>query len=267
MWLLQRGKSENLRGLLPKAHGAWRELRAFTRYSTGPKRECETKFVILGGSGRSGSTLLVQMLDSMPDITCYHELLRIPLVAPLTYLRHHSDICETQAFGFKLLPYHLTLVQNLSEPIRLLDGLREAGYKFIYLYRDNTLMQVLSDLHSRDSREWHVRAGYEVNGVRAMPFDIKEILWRLDNFSQTNDFVKEFLAREPALAVVYEDDLQNQEDHEATVKRVADFLGVPFHVPTSSFKKRLPPQIDRIVENYDELVAALSGTQYERFLH
>lgn len=252
---------------MPKALGGWKELSALTRYAFSPKQACETKFVILGSSGRSGSTLLVQMLDSLPDITCYHELLRIPLSAPISYLRHHSDITGTQAFGFKLLPYHLTLVQNMKEPIRLLNELKEAGFKFIHLYRDNTLLQVLSDLHSRDSREWHVKTGYEVNGIQAMPFDMSEVLWRLDNFSDTNDFVREFLTGESALDVVYENDLQNQEDHEATVKRIVDYLGIPFTPPTSSFKKRLPPQIDKIVENYDELVTSLRGTQYERFLH
>lgn len=252
---------------MPKALGAWKELSALTRYALSPKQVCDTKFVILGSSGRSGSTLLVQMLNSLPDITCRHELLRIPLAAPISYLRHHSDITNTQAFGFKLLPYHLTLVQNMTEPIRLLEGLKEAGFKFIHLYRDNTLLQVLSDLHSRDSREWHVKTGYEVNGIQAMPFDISEILSRLDSFAGTNDFVREFLAGEAALDIVYENDLQNQEDHEATVKRIVDFLGVPFTPPTSSFQKRLPPQIDKIIENHGELATALRGTQYERFLH
>lgn len=263
----RRDDAAKLRGVKPRVLGAWEEARALARYAANPKRSCETKFVILGGSGRTGSTLLVKLLDSLEGVTCHDELLCWPLLSPFSFVRHHSDICETPAFGFKLLPYHLNLVQNVGEPINFLDRLKDDGYRFIHLYRENVLSQILSDLHARDSREWHADQPYTVNGIGPRRFEMREILWRLDHFDEGKSFVDAFVAREPALELIYERDLQNQEAHEPTVRRVAEYLGVPFSKPYASEKKRLPIAMNQIIENYDELVATLEGTPYERYLH
>src|SRR5262245_59649309 len=85
-----------------------------------PPRECmvkafmKTRFVIYGQS-RSGSTLLVELLDSQPNVDCDNELFnevkefrrrlisRLVKFCPYSYVDHKSRRCACDAYGFKFL--------------------------------------------------------------------------------------------------------------------------------------------------------------------
>lgn len=98
----------------------------------------EKKFVIFG-RGRSGSTLLVELLDSHPQIHCDNEILHDRVLFPRLYIDSCASRYQSQVYGFKFLSYQIKDVQRISQPKKFLLQLYQSGYKIIYLRRENLL--------------------------------------------------------------------------------------------------------------------------------
>src|SRR5438067_1180502 len=93
--------------------------------------------------GRDGSTLLVDLLNQLPEVHCDGEILHARVLAPQLYVRCCQSIAPGKAYGFKLLSHHLTHVQRVSDPAAFMRHLASSGYKIIHLRRLNLLRQVL----------------------------------------------------------------------------------------------------------------------------
>ena len=83
--------------------------------------------------GRSGSTLLVSLLDSHSQIFCDNEIYHRKVFAPWKYLRLRSRMGGKPVYGFKLLTYHLGLTLGM-EKSQFNDYLRELHEKGISYY-------------------------------------------------------------------------------------------------------------------------------------
>lgn len=127
---------------------AWTLLRAFV---AGRSRE-RPAFVILS-RGRTGSTLLVDLLRCHPRIRCEGEVLshRILVASPEAVLRARAALCARRVYGFKLRPAHYG-AQRIRDPKAFLAGLEAEGWQLLHLRRRNVLRVALSSLRREQTK-------------------------------------------------------------------------------------------------------------------
>ncbi|MEM9823740.1 MAG: hypothetical protein AAF985_21830, partial [Bacteroidota bacterium] len=143
------------------------------------------KFVIFG-QGRTGSTLLVDLLNSHPTIACEQEifsrryhLLSGKLRWPYRFLQGMEARHAHQTFGFKVKIYQLTLHQHL-DPMDFLDRLEQRGYQIIYLRRDNFLEHAISGLSAQQTKRFHLFKG-ELNEYPPIELSVADLEEALEN--------------------------------------------------------------------------------------
>lgn len=89
---------------------AVRSLLSVFSSRSGPR----TKFVIFG-RGRSGTSLLVSLLNGCPETICDSEILKSRQLCPQWYVRARTAQCQQLIYGFKLLSCHLRRCRLTSQ--------------------------------------------------------------------------------------------------------------------------------------------------------
>jgi LPS sulfotransferase NodH len=222
-------------------------------------------FLILT-SGRTGSSHLVSLLDSHPDLCCFGELFRpaeaslpffyvnTPHTDPHEYLASLTDRVGKRLMGFKLTPNCLA---THPEAERLLQDTR---VRVILLRRVNLLAQALSGGLAKATGVWHSTGGKRNPHaqVRIPPERIVGTLIKL----QEQQLALVALCREhPVFELSYEDlAADNRLDD------VQRFLGVEPQPLTSRYRRLDPRPLREKIENWEEVRAALVGTQFEGLL-
>jgi LPS sulfotransferase NodH len=237
---------------------------------------------------RSGSSWLVDLLDHHPSITAYGELFRVTdtsvfcygatavpnfevMVGPRTFsvspglapkrfryvrglARAHPD---AGAVGFKLM------YDQTRDHAGLLGALALLRVKFVHLVRRDSLSAVVSFDIATESARWHFRSGDAVS-VPRIRADTGSLVERLQRRDREIEWFRTRLARMgvPVHEVAYEDLVEHQED---ALGAVVEFLGlprpaVPLHSSLVRPSYRRP--ID-LVENREDVLATLAGTEYE----
>jgi len=219
----------------------------------------KTKFVIFG-QGRSGSTLLKQLLDSHPEIKCEGELLNIKdgylpnelmlkLVyrIPFPFFNYRKWIAKYPVYGFTLLFYQYW-PQNY-----MLNKLVRNGWKIIYLTRNDSFSQSLSHLVAKQTSVWHRRNDDQEKEtkVRINPEEFLNWIKQLQkNKSTENEIIKSLNHFE----VVYENDMIREDMWSKTTARIFEYLGVYPAPAMANLKKTYSRPYSEIVENYEDLL-------------
>lgn len=232
------------------------------------KNEPETKFVIFT-AGRSGSTLLVDLLNSNPAVQCDDELLKRRVLFPMQQINLHAKQSSKPIYGFKLLSYQLKNVQtSIHDKKAFFNTLLENDYKLIYLERENKVLQALSIVYAFHHNKWHNRGGGS-GKQKAPPFemDLKIFYQFLDGMVELTEFEHELLAGYPHLSLSYEKDLQDNSRHVNTVERLSDFLGISMAPPSTTLRKATPEQLSKFIRNKEELLDSLRHkSQYAHYV-
>ncbi|MEM8886479.1 MAG: hypothetical protein AAGD28_00735 [Bacteroidota bacterium] len=246
------------------------ELFTYLSYPLRKRSTPKGKFVIFG-TGRSGSTLLVNLLNSNTNIFCDNEIYHRKVMFPFLYLRFRSILGNKSVYGFKCLTYHLGLSLGLDteeEKKEYLEKLVEKGYKIIYLRRHNIFRQGMSNLYARYKNQFHSNAQAGVrNKGKKMPVEISELkkwMGALDDQAQVEARLLENI---PHLKISYEDDLAIPESHPETFQKLSGFLGINFEVPETQLRKVTPKSLDSFIENSDEVIQFLHDNGYESYLN
>ena len=240
------------------------ELSLNLSYSLQEKREAHTKFVIISFQ-RTGSTLLVSLLDSHPLIHCAGELLLNKMNSPFKYIERKSMLSNSTAFGFKLLIPHF-YYQDIPDPQNFLSELHGRGYRIIKLVRRNLLLSAVSLQYALISGLFHhnIHAGeLRKEKIRVNPQDLIE---RIEWIESTSQLLEKITANLPHIDVVYEDHLLLSEHHQSTVNMLVDYLGLPHAIVHSDLVKTMPDDIAQYLTNADEVVQYLKATKYVQYL-
>lgn len=224
------------------------------------------RFIIFG-NGRSGSTLLVNLLNSCDRIHCDGEILnRPPLPLPNLFIKTQAARSPKPVYGFKLLDYHLKDLQKIETPQKFLQTLHSQGWQFIYLIRQNKLHYALSILNALHRQGFHHRED-EGNLVRKKLWvDIDRAMYWIRQGEENTQYYNRILQSIPHLKLTYEDNLSNAATHQDTADRVFDLLDLPRCEVESNLVKLMSAQAMQMVENKEDLVKALQKTKYARFL-
>ena len=246
-----------------------------------------TNFVVLS-TQRSGSTWVVDMLESHPRVVAYSELFmhggegkpkwggEKDLPYWQTYSRGKNRVTKPywlwkyldQAFreregidaiGFKLMYSQLTRISRPLMPMLWLKRVR-----IIHLIRRNALDVVLSkEAGAARGGRLHARDGNNVEQVR-LKLDTDTLLRRITLHERAIAGARVRFKKVglPYNEVVYED-LAADESGFADLFR---FLGVDPEPVTSSLQKLNPTSHEELIENYGEVRDALEGTEFAPLL-
>lgn len=230
-----------------------------------PKTRLEGRFLIFSQS-RSGSTLLVDLLNSHPKVHCDKEIYLQPVPFPSLYRKALERRSNKPVYGFKTHIHQLYYKLGVTDPALFLAELHRDGYRFLFLRRENLVRQVMSDQLRQAGGQTHYRKGEKDVELARLVVDPAEILEKLQ---QRHDFwieAETLLADLPHHTVYYERDLSDPADHQRTMDAVFGFLGLePVSVETELVRINTRPLRDSI-ENYDELAAALRDTPFAAML-
>lgn len=234
-------------------------------FRTKRSKSIETKFIILS-SGRTGSTLLVNLMNNLDDVECQGELLKRRLWRPYRFIEMWEKQTLKKHFGFKLLSYHLRNVQTFNKEKEFLLHLSSQGYKVIYLERQNRLYQAFSLLYALSRDQWHQEKNKKLAKHKII-VDFKILDQWMEDLEELERYEEELLKEIDYLHLVYEKDLERPHQHNRTLEKVATFLNIEHQEVSSSFKKITPRQLNSFIENYDETVAYIEKQPYAHYLH
>lgn len=227
----------------------------------------QRQFVILTAP-RSGSNMLVSVLDSHPDITCFGELMRktppnmvndgyrgalktleeihprfredeVRLGAPREFIKEvFSKVATGHIVGFKLmLRQHPTLLEQLVD---------DPSWAKIVLRRDNALAAYSSEKIAKITGQGSVRVGAEVKSAKC-PFDRKAFA----RFVQRRNRQYEHVQKRLKAANVNWLDVEYRElGAQDGLQRILEFLGAdPRYAAAPKTVKRNPSDI---LERFEE---------------
>ena len=247
-----------------------------------------TRFVLLS-TQRTGSTWAIDMLNSHPRVVAYAELFmhdaagrpkwggETDLVFWRTFVEQHgysrgrlararllwrylervyARRPGVDAAGFKLMYSQL----RVSRP--LVPALVLQRVRVIHLVRRNVL-DVLVSRHAAAARGTH-HARSEVGSVRVrVPVD--DLVRRIEEHEQSVADVRARFARLrlPWCEVAYEDLVA---DPEAGFAALFAYLWTEPLPPSSGLTKLNPTEHAELIENYEDVRAALAGTPYAAYV-
>ena len=223
------------------------------------------RFVIFG-RGRSGSTLLVSLLNSHEEICCDGEILHDRVSWPRLYVDLCSSRCQLPIYGFKLLSYQLRDIQPIINPKKFLFDLHLNGYKIIYLSRQNLLDHALSNINARRQNKFHHRAGEKKQKYQPISVSIEEVIHWIEHSQSLEKYEKSILKDLPHLSLTYEDHLLDSNSHQQTANIIFDFLEIPPQQISTNLVKIVPRNLQKLVENYESLTEKLKTTKYSPYL-
>jgi LPS sulfotransferase NodH len=244
-------------------------------------------FVVLS-TQRSGSTWVVDMLESHPRVVAYSELFmhggegtpkwggEKDLPYWQTYARDKSRVAKPywlwkylgqayrerpgiDAIGFKLMYSQLT---RISRP--LMPALWMKRVRIIHLIRRNALDVVLSkEAGAARGGRLHAREGNQVEQVR-LNLDTESLLRRMTLHERAIAGARVRFRRVglPYTEVVYEDLAAD----ESGFASLFEFLGVEAAPVSSSLQKLNPTSHEELIENYGEVRDALAETEFASLL-
>lgn len=251
------------------------------------------KFVVLS-TQRSGSVALIQSLSSHPDIVCFGEIflkgatyernMSVPpgrsnllyeefarasllkrvwsLVSPRTcerafledFYRRQSD---KRAAGFKLM------YSQVARHPGAWEWILQGDVRIIHLVREDALRVFLSRLTRVQTGVAH--ASRQI-GPALLKVDPMRLIKELDSRERNLARFRAVVAGRPnVIEVCYEDYIDHPHSEN---RRILEFLGVP---PDTELRSGVVKQktyaLREIIENYDELLAAVKGTPHMRYFH
>ncbi len=187
-------------------------------------RSDRPKPFVIYGRPRSGTTLLVRLLDQIPDVRCDGELLHYFLINPAGFLARLPRRAgpDVKAYGVKLISYHLLEIQRVRRPLAFFDKIAAHGYSVIHLTR-NSWDQTLSLAKAQLSGVYFSKSGSEPQTLRIEPERFLALLeWNEKMLSYERDVMKHV----DHVPVHYDSDLKSAALHQPTIDRLCEYLGV-----------------------------------------
>lgn len=224
---------------------------------------------VLVANGRTGSTLLADLLRSHPAIQCEDEVLNetrwrgmhrplgwLARAFPMPYLGWRARRATRPVYGFKLKTGGQ--VYGLG---RVLDGLHRRGWRLIHLHRRDALQQALSWSVAQASGRWQTTAG-QPGEPHPVTLEVEGFLRDLRTCVKDRQALAGAMRHLPHLPLVYEADLESAEQWPATTARVCAWLGVAPVPLGSRHVKTWDRPYAEVVTNHAEVMAAVARSPF-----
>jgi LPS sulfotransferase NodH len=222
-----------------------------------------SKFVLFA-QGRTGSTLLGDLLRSHPEVYFGDEALQSPVRSTRLAVERMRWRHARHAVGFHVKIYQLTDDQGISDPGGWLRGMHRSGWRVVYLRRENLVRHVLSNMTAQAVNRYEDRDG-SGDDVR-LHVDPAELLHWMKVRQRVGRDEATALAGVPHMALSYERDLQDESDWGATLQRVFGYLDLDPVPVTTNLHRQNPGALVDVIANYAEVKTALMGSEFARYL-
>lgn len=215
--------------------------------------------------------MLVSLLDAHPRIRCESELLEVGRLYPNQFVEARAvkaALRGMDAFGWKLLVSQFrspaTIIRGIGDPETYPARLHAIGYRLIVLLRRNPVQQALSSIRA-ESSQFHHRRGDNATFV-PITVDPVSLMARSWIAEAETSALKDAVGSVPSLGLTYEDDLLDVAQHQTTVDRVCDYLGIESSPVSTDLVKIAPPGIEESVTNVEEVWDLLKRSRYAPYL-
>ena len=211
---------------------------------------------VLFGTDFSGGRLVIDLLKRVADARYgplpptwkVVSLLKRRHFFPLRHIQYHQLACSDYAFGFKLSAADLMATHHMSEPHRFIELLHSQGYKVIRLQRRDLMRHGIAILKSQQPKSRSIN-----------PTDLIATLKRLDEQRIAEAAI---VAQVPHLTITYETDLIDPNVYNTTAQRLCHFLALKQRQRAQHPMKLVHQRISDLIDNYDEVHAALEQSDY-----
>jgi glycosyltransferase involved in cell wall biosynthesis len=228
------------------------------------KKDLKTTKILIFGHARSGTGLIKDLLNQSPLINLRGELFLhgAVVVDPFRLIREAEAAATKEIFGFKLLSYQLK--QRFEDPDIFMEYLSKRGYLILHIWRENLLEIAISGLnaHIKETFRYWETDGKREDRFRKIYIDIDQLLSRLEGIERLHKLEQKVLSGIPALRIIYENDLRDENSHQATVDKICDFLNIPYHTAKTGVLKSIPLSLPEFIINYQEVEDSLRNTRF-----
>lgn len=244
-------------------------LSAVLRFRLSGSKLSPVRYVILTRP-RSGSTNLKSLLNSLPNSLNDGEILRYSVLFPFSHVLAKCGNSGFRAYGCKVMSYQIKGRQRMIGKESFIRRLHEKGFKIIYLNRENVVHQAVSSIRAKrfgfSSKTMYEKTTRDKAIREKVTVDVSQLLRHLHRSKAFASYEELLLEGVPHLSLSYEEDLLRAEDHQPTMDRVCDYLGIERGNVKTSFKKVSPEKLRDSVANYDELASAVKDTPFAKYL-
>ena len=226
------------------------------------------RFLIFA-QGRTGSTLLVDLLNSHPDIFSLGEILSRTVVTNIKHPTRFADglmtLNKNPTRGFKVKAYQISREQGKNTN-KVLTSFYSKGWKIIYLHRDNFLLHAISDLRSEKTKTWHHIKGTDRKATNKTYIGYDE-LWEAITYREKCKAEEiEALSGIEYFSMSYEADLLNAEKQTKSMKNLLNYLDASEIKLDTKLQKIVKGQLSDSIENFSELKTKLINTRFKKYL-
>lgn len=230
------------------------------------------KFVIYT-KGRTGSTVLTDLLNSHPDMFCDHEIFNISdtktkVKYPFLYISSCSKRASAhnkKVYGFKMKIEQLKNEHDYKNIGDIIEKLETIGWKIIYLKRTNILNHTISGLLSNRSKIFHVKNGKDFKHQK-ISIDCRHLFDVMNYFEELERQEEESLKNVSYMTINYETDLLDNTAHQKTADRIFGYIGIHSHPVNTTFRKIIPEDLKDVILNYEEMYDFVRETRFSKFL-
>jgi hypothetical protein len=216
----------------------------------------DLQFFAIVCEGRTGSNLLVDLLDSHPQIECAPELYHpqagtfknYPGISHREFLDLHTYKTSLPIRGFKMP------INWILEHPDIVAEFRADNYKIIRLTRENVLDHFLSVQLAILNSNWCSESVYDIQNLKVDPWEWLEFVGTRHGVTWATEVI---CAGMDSFSISYEQLLRPESQ-----ASLLHFLGADTHeLRTVKIRMRTKP-VHEIVENYDQLVKLFSDSPY-----
>lgn len=238
-------------------------------------------------SQRTGSSFLVECLKSHPHVNCHYEILKKgygdkrigPIDQPnkLFYLYRYLlrgawnppkmlDKFYTNEKG-QVTAFKAMYTQLIDPRVRYYLQ-KHTEIRIIHLRRHNLLKQYVSNVLNRrrirgDRKFSNTKESLPIITTRISPARAIRAMRKNKKLFQ---HYEQLFSKHHKVNLVYETMMEGQSLSERAAAAVVGLLEIDSAPMTGPYVKMNPDKLELIVENYDDLINALAGTEFEVFL-
>ena len=226
-------------------------------------KENYDKFIIITRS-RTGSNLLMSLLDSHPNVIAKGELfesLKGRTCKDVWNEIYDKKPKHIQYFGFKIFYYH-PIDSDDKEVWNYIKN--DESIKLIHLTRKNMLRTVVSRQIAEKTNRWSNVDNKKIQITEKM-VEI-DINYCLNEFKLTKDYenkIRSEFKREFYMELTYEDLVKDKQE---MMTRIFNFLGIENTVAKSRTIKQNSEKLEDLILNYSELKEALEESEWSYLL-
>ena len=228
-----------------------------------------TRFIVLT-KPRTGSNLLVNSLQSHPDMKVFGELFRggVDDAVKADILNSVEDYFQSRIFkqygrgikavGFKIF-YHHPVYDHTGKVWQYLLGMDDL--KVIHLRRENILKALVSMKIATNTDVWKESNESKDMVYKRVALTVDECRNYFDQTRKWEEEASEKFANNPLLELTYE---ELTSDYQMQMQSIQEFLDVePIELQPKTAKQN-PEALSELILNYEELKMHFSGTEWER---